>query len=323
MERRLAALERQLERAQSVIRLQRSIQEVGHDVDAVLQTVVEAAMSLTEAHGAVIELVEGDELVYRAGAGMATGSVGFRLPAAGSLSGLCVAEQRAMRSDDTAADPRVNQEACERVGARSMVVVPLPDGARCHGVLKVYADVVAAFDDEALALLEQLASFIAVALRNAGDYEQRQHQALHDPLTHLPNRALGMERLAAALADSRRRSHPVSVGFVDLDGFKGVNDTLGHAAGDERLVEAARRLRSVVRDGDTVARIGGDEFLVVCPGADGHDAERVRARITSALHAAPPVPASVGVVASEVGEETASLLARADEAMYADKQARR
>ena len=323
MDQTADSLLRALDEARAVIDLQQRIQEVGHDVDAVMRHVVEAALAMTGAGGAVVEIVEGDDMVYRAVAGLAAGSAGVRLAAAGSLSGQCVRERQPLRSDDTSVDPRVDRAACERVGARSMIVVPLLDCDRCHGVLKVYADTPAAFDDDAMTLLAQLAAFIAVALRNAGDYAERQRQATHDALTGLPNRALVLERLAAALQDPRRRAHPVCVAFVDLDGMKVVNDTGGHAAGDALLVEAASRLRAAVRDGDTVARIGGDEFVVLCPGADGDDAEQVRRRLTAALAVQPAVAGSVGVVASVPGEDADALLARADDAMYACKQGRR
>lgn len=96
--------------------------------------------------------------------------------------------------------------------------------------------------------------------------EAEQHltyTALHDPLTGLPNRALLMDRLEAALGRSRQRGREVAILFCDLDGFKRVNDTAGHAAGDAVLLEAAARLQGVLRDGDTVSRVGGDEFVIV------------------------------------------------------------
>ncbi len=93
--------------------------------------------------------------------------------------------------------------------------------------------------------------------------------ALHDPLTGLPNRMLALDRLKLALAQARRESTLVGVMFLDLDNFKHINDTLGHDAGDNMLIEAARRISSCLRGTSTVARLGGDEFLVILPGLTG------------------------------------------------------
>jgi GGDEF domain-containing protein len=93
--------------------------------------------------------------------------------------------------------------------------------------------------------------------------EQLIHGALHDSLTGLPNRSLLLDRLEAALVRSSRDDSEIAILYCDLDGFKEVNDTAGHASGDVVLVEVARRLLSAVREGDTVARVGGDEFVVV------------------------------------------------------------
>ncbi|MFJ8043198.1 putative bifunctional diguanylate cyclase/phosphodiesterase [Kitasatospora sp. NPDC096147] len=112
---------------------------------------------------------------------------------------------------------------------------------------------------------------------------QLQHNAFHDPLTDLPNRALFTERLGAALADGRA-GETVAVLFLDLDGFKAVNDSAGHQVGDELLVQAARRLQGAVRAGDTVARFGGDEFAALVSGRLGRvQVQELAERLRSAL----------------------------------------
>jgi len=150
------------------------------------------------------------------------------------------------------------------------------------------------------------------------------HLATHDSLTKLPNRALLEDRLRQACQRIRRDHAPVTVLFCDLDGFKAVNDQLGHTAGDRVLVEVARRLRHAVRDADTVARLGGDEFVVICEGLDGPAAEVVQHRMEVSLDA--PVitggtPVTIGVsiglvVCDDPDVDVAELLTRADQAMY-------
>lgn len=98
-----------------------------------------------------------------------------------------------------------------------------------------------------------------------------QHNAEHDPLTDLPNRALFTRRVRQALSGRRASDPGTAVLFIDLDGFKGVNDRLGHQAGDDLLVQAARRLHDSVRAGDTAARLGGDEFAALILGDGGRD----------------------------------------------------
>ncbi|HMK96272.1 MAG TPA: diguanylate cyclase, partial [Acidimicrobiales bacterium] len=154
------------------------------------------------------------------------------------------------------------------------------------------------------------------------------HQAFHDALTALANRALFRDRLEHALARSARSLSSLAVLFLDLDDFKLVNDTLGHAAGDDLLVEVARRLLASLRTGDTAARFGGDEFAVLLEETQGpEDANHAAERILEGLR--PPfqlkdrqvsVHASIGIAYSKLGtEDPAELLQAADVAMYAAK----
>ncbi len=154
------------------------------------------------------------------------------------------------------------------------------------------------------------------------------HIALHDPLTGLPNRTLLTDRLAQAVkAVTREEGAGVAVLYLDLDGFKEINDNHGHAAGDEVLVEVARRLRSAVRPADTVARLGGDEYAIVAEGLPAPDALALTQRIRDAL--LPPigeltVAVSVGAAhSSDVGLDAAALLKQADVEMYRAKARRR
>jgi diguanylate cyclase (GGDEF)-like protein/PAS domain S-box-containing protein len=162
--------------------------------------------------------------------------------------------------------------------------------------------------------------------------ERLAHQATHDPLTGLPNRALFHARLGDALARARQDGPPCAVLFLDLDHFKDVNDTLGHDAGDRLLREVAARLRAVVREGDTVARLGGDEFAALLPAvADAAGAVEVAERLRESL-ARPfllegrpfPLGASVGIAVGGPGYTRAEELLRdADVALYRAKAAGR
>lgn len=155
-----------------------------------------------------------------------------------------------------------------------------------------------------------------------------EHQAFHDSLTGLANRALFRDRVDHAVNRGARSSAQVAVLFVDLDNFKLVNDTLGHAAGDEVLEVAARRLADSLRPADTIARLGGDEFAILLEDiSEEEDATRVAERIVTAMESPIPVHgkeafihASVGVVLGRSGADSVDELSRrADLAMYGAK----
>ena len=157
------------------------------------------------------------------------------------------------------------------------------------------------------------------------------HRATHDPLTSLPNRLLLEDRLRQATGRLRRDSTSITVLFIDLDGFKEINDTLGHKAGDEVLVEVGRRLRGIMRDVDTVARLGGDEFVAICESLPQHEADEVVERIVKAFEEpllvdgqSLRVGASIGVSrTNDPLVDVVDLLAVADQSMYRDKQRRK
>ena len=158
--------------------------------------------------------------------------------------------------------------------------------------------------------------------------EQYMHQAFHDPLTDMANRSLFLYQVGHALARAQRQSQAVTVMFIDLDNFKTVNDSLGHAAGDRLLVEAARRLATCVRGSDLIARLGGDEFAVLLEETrDVTEALQVAERVGTAF--ARPfvlagkevfVTSSIGIARTEHGETSDELVRNADLAMYVAKQ---
>ncbi|MCA0375318.1 MAG: EAL domain-containing protein [Gemmatimonadetes bacterium] len=157
--------------------------------------------------------------------------------------------------------------------------------------------------------------------------QQYMHQAFHDPLTDLANRSLFLYQVGHALARGSRQGHPVTVLFLDLDNFKTVNDSLGHAAGDRLLVEAARRLGSCVREIDLIARLGGDEFAVLLEDVETldeihHVAERITTALTRPFQLSGKevfVNASIGIARSTPGISGDELVRNADVAMYVAK----
>lgn len=162
----------------------------------------------------------------------------------------------------------------------------------------------------------------------AGAEEQSRHHAHHDPLTGLPNRRLFLDRLDQEFKHAKRRNLPLALLFIDLDGFKEINDGMGHEAGDRLLVGVAERLADCIREDDTIARLGGDEFTVILSGAMLHrDVELVAQLIITKLEvpfhiAGKPVSISASIGAALTPEHASSpdaLLRAADEAMYQAK----
>ncbi|NIZ90486.1 diguanylate cyclase domain-containing protein [Kineococcus rubinsiae] len=196
----------------------------------------------------------------------------------------------------------------------SVTVSALRDGAGAvHGYMGVARDLTAE-----LAAAAELAEF----------QEALHHQALHDPLTALPNRALFHDRLEHAIAGAARSAGGLGLLYLDLDGFKVVNDTSGHAAGDEVLRCVAQRLTACLRPGDTLARMGGDEFAVVCPDIDDDGLHAVADRVLGAVSDPFPLPigtfrvgVSIGMAMATASTTAEQLLQSADEAMYAAKRA--
>jgi diguanylate cyclase (GGDEF)-like protein/PAS domain S-box-containing protein len=229
----------------------------------------------------------------------------------------------ALHPDDRAMLSRTRRDAVERgSGGELHFRVVRPDGE--IRIVQQQSEVIL---DEAGRSIKRRGVIIDVTERRALE-ERLAHQATHDALTGLPNRALLLDRLGQTFARTRRGGAACAVFFLDLDNFKLVNDSLGHEAGDRLLVTLARRLRAVLRDADTLARLGGDEFAVLLDeAADAAAAAEVAQRLAQAIEAPVPIEgqtyritASIGIVLSTPDHERPDdLLRDADIAMYRAK----
>jgi len=300
-----------------IVATQTKIATAEFDLERVLDTVVHEAQRLADGDAAVVELPDGNELVYRAVAGTASEHQGTRLPIDGAISGRSLLSGETYIVDDTEHDARVDRDACREVGARSMVVVPLLHDGRATGVLKVYAAEAGAFGASTARALSVLAGICGTALVRADLLRELQEQAATDELTGLPNRRALFNHLELAIARARRSHLPLAVIVLDVDRLKEVNDRQGHRAGDRLLADAATAWQSLVREIDVIGRIGGDEFAIVLEGADERTLAEVYARLEgSGIHA------SAGGTLWNRLEPAAALLARADAEMYEQKRAR-
>ena len=230
-------------------------------------------------------------------------------------------------------------DAAYTAGVRAVAAAPLVSRGRVWGVLDLYWFQEVELDAADIADIALLAKVVASYLVIADDRREaaitRQQLAarlLHDPLTGLANRELIHELIFHALANSHRRRRPVALLFLDLDGFKTVNDTRGHRAGDIVLRTVGQRMRSVVRSSDTVSRLGGDEFLVLCEDLSAEAArdgladlaERMLDEIGKPItvDAFPPVRigACIGIAVAEDRRSVSNFIHDADQAMYRAKR---
>ncbi|MFZ6654321.1 diguanylate cyclase domain-containing protein [Undibacterium sp. TJN19] len=453
---------RQLDRLERIIETQSLLAQADLDLAVFMQLVVDTLQELTEAKGAVVELVDDDYMVYRSASGAIAQHVGLRLLRANSLSGLCVSSAQILQCDDAETDPRVDANACKKVGVRSMICTPLFERGLPVGVLKVMSEQAHGFDEEDIQTLELMGAALGAALgkqvafddmlrvqaqlraseerirtilehandavismdiagfvtqwnrsseclfgwtnseamgRNIADLivppafrssftnilthldnikktattarreflaidrngkelsveislnvnniagqleftaflhdiserkkweEALSEMALSDGLTGLPNRRRFMEVLHQSIVRQLRQNNGLALLFMDLNGFKKINDTNGHETGDQVLKEFARRVSGCLRETDTMARLGGDEFVVLAEGIRILEhAQTLAQKIAATLDV--PVPGSTIMMSTSIGiriydtvTNAEQFLREADIAMYKAKQA--
>ncbi len=466
-ERKLAeiSVRENSERLERIVETQRDIAAAGFDLAAVARLIVERSMALTRAEGAMVSMIEGDELVVSAACGIASKAVGGRRAISSSIVEHAIESRDALLIERAESDTRMNPELRASIRDRSHICVPLFHGERPVAALNLMSR----SEDDRLGeddrrTVELLAVVLAAAVSRAAEFEAKreqvealarfeatfegalagmtlfdmrgrildancamqeliglerdalvgrhvfsvvhpedhelvrwelerngdgvdsfrlehrlmtndgqtrwvdasisfvrdlggrrgfavsmvqdvtqrkeaeaalvaqaelnEHQALHDALTGLANRTLFRDRIDLAVKSARRTGARVAVLMMDLDRFKEINDSLGHAAGDELLVELGTRMRDALRASDTVARLGGDEFGVLLPDATIPDdvlavVDRIRAEIGQPVivQGLPLVlEASIGIsLYPDDGDDVESLLKRADLAMYQAK----
>ena len=314
-----------------VIAIQSQIAKLGLDLGQVMTMIVDQVLTLLNADGAVIELAEGDEMVYRAASGMAKSHIGLRLKQSESLSGLCIQTGEILRCDNVEIDSRVNLTACHAVGLRSMIVMPLKHNHSVIGVLKALSKNAYHFDENHELLLNLLAVVMSSSMFFAAKFDKDAlfHKATHDGLTDLANRSLFMDRLRNTIEKSKREQSFAGVLMIDMDGLKYVNDTFGHRMGDVMIKELANRIKHASRNSDTVARLGGDEFAaVLTPLETSLDLNSAITRLYSEIskpfafeNEPHPLHASIGGACFPTDSyDLDRLLEIADERMYAVKE---
>jgi len=309
-----------------IIEIQNEIARASLDFEGVIRLVVRRAAEVTGAAGGVVEIVEGSEMVYRAVSGTAEGSLGLRLRRETSLSGLCVLRGIPLRCDDAETDPRVDREACRRVGVTSMICVPLVHAGTAVGALKVISPEREAFGDVDLVLLGLMSEIVASSMSHAEAFERHRHDGSHDPLTGLPNRRAFDEAAREERSRALRSHAPLSLVLFDLDRFKEINDRFGHPAGDIALRRFSEILEGTKRLPDRAFRLGGDEFALLLPSTGPDEARAAIERLRDAVAAAELGEGLIGVsagAADAAGLEPEEAYARADAALLADKTLRK
>lgn len=297
------------------------------DHETVLAAIVDGALTIGFA-GAEICLFDEENGTWRSAYARQLPSGYPPQPIRSGLAGAVWARQERVVVDDYSSWES-SVPALRAEGFRSAVGCPIWSGGEVVAALIAGNRQPSTLDPHSLEALDLFSAQAGAALASVQFLEQMRHQALHDALTGLPNLTLFEDRLTQAVAMARRDTEVLAVGVLDVDNFKRINDSLGHAAGNELLKQIALRLRDLMREADTVARMGGDEFTMLWPGLrDRKDVADVAHRVLGAF-ARPFVlgedrlflTPSLGIALYPTdGLAASALLRSADTAMYRVKR---
>jgi diguanylate cyclase (GGDEF)-like protein len=304
-----------------LVAMQEAVLATDFELDAVLEEIVGQAQRLTRADAGIVEMLDGDELVYRAVAGGAEKFRDLRMNAATSLSGRAIRTGEIFWCQDAGSDPRVDLESARATGARSMVIVPLVHRRKSVGAIKVYAGRPFVFGEREVRVLQMMAGTVGAALARSELLDRLAYAAQTDELTGLPNRRAWDERAARELARASRSGNPICLALLDLDHFRAYNEAHGHAAGDALLKTCAARWWNAVRNVDLLARLGGEEFALLLPNCIAPDAVSALDRLRESTSDLRPV--SVGIAQWDMQEALEDLMIRADIALYKAKRSGR
>jgi diguanylate cyclase (GGDEF)-like protein len=306
-----------LEEAREESRLVHTLGELGGslELDEVIERVLDTASALPGADASLVSL-------------SATGE--DPLVAAYGLSPMEAERQRVPEVENAhtrSISFSYEYENGEVNPVRGGLAVPLPGDTGPVGMLAIFSRRPGhAFDEAAIEGLVSLSARAAPVIENARRFREARELADIDALTGLHNRRYFHETLAREVSRARRYRRPLSLVVLDLDDFKGVNDRIGHLAGDDVLAEIGERMRSVVRTADIACRIGGEEFAVLLPESSLDDAEQLYERLAGAVAAGPVGEAgdltlSGGITHLHPDDSPTSFFERADEALYSAKAA--
>ncbi len=306
------------------------------EIDEVLALLANRTRRLLQASTCVVFSVDEEHpksLVAKAVAGRFEESLkGARARSGRGTTGKAALNKEPRSGNYDPHDLVLSSEADPGMDFRSCAAAPIVSYGELLGTINIYDISSRALSADEVRVLTFVAHQAALAIQNAKAFEEVRDSALRDPLTNLRNGRFLRHCLERELSRCSRLGEPLSVLGIDLDNFKGVNDLLGHEAGDNALREVADILRRELRDYDIIVRNGGDEFVVVLPGTPGSEACLTADRIRQAvahyagqhLYQVPGFGASVGVASyPEEAGEAKSLLSRADASMYRDKRTRK